>query len=244
MKSCRILCALTLLCLLLAACGNEAATADGETVPVTTESEKDARVRLCVKTAREQTFRYTDKDGNTVSTLYRTPALRFETAEAKAVNAEITERYEPLYDAAVEAAATYKNPDPQEIDYKGYVNDDVVSLVITREGAGHDLSYDVYNYNKTTGTRMDSAAVLAYLNREYDEILATLRDALQADYTAKFSEEAFPDSYYDRLYYTLSEESLSNAQFFLNEDAELFAICTEYADIGDGEFQVLLSLAT
>ena len=31
---------------------------------------------------------------------------------------------------------------------------------------------------------------------------------------------------------------------FLNEDAELYAICTEYADVGDGEFQVLLSLAT
>jgi len=120
----------------------------------------------------------------------------------------------------------------------------VVSLVITREGAGHDLSYDVYNYNKTTGTRMDSAAVLAYLNREYDEIIATLQDALQADYTAKFSEEAFPDSYYDCLYRTLSEEALSKAQFFLNEDAELYAICTEYADVGDGEFQVLLSLAT
>lgn len=244
MKSCRILCVLTLLCLLLAACGSKAEADSGETVPVTTESAKDALVRLCVKTAREQTFRYTDKNGNTVSTLYRTPALCFETAEAKAINAEITERYEPLYDAAVEAAATYKNPDPQGIDYKGTVNDDVVSLVITRESDNHDLSYDVYNYNKTTGTRMDGAAVLAYLNREYDEILTTLQDALQADYTAKFSEEAFPDNYYDLFYYTLSEESLANAQFFLNEDAELYAICTEYADVGDGEFQVLLSLAT
>ena len=119
-----------------------------------------------------------------------------------------------------------------------------VSLVITCEGDNHDLSYDVYNYNKTTGTRMDSAAVLAYLNREYDEIITTLQDALQADYTAKFSEEAFPDNYYDLFYYTLSEESLASAQFFLNEDAELYAICTEYADVGDGEFQVLLSLAT
>ena len=64
----------------------------------------------------------------------------------------------------MEAAATYKNPDPQAIDYKGTVNDDVVSLVITCEGDNHDLSYDVYNYNKTTGTRMDSAAVLAYLH--------------------------------------------------------------------------------
>ena len=154
MRSCSLICALALLCLLFAACGSHAEADGGETVPVTTESEKDARVRLCVKTAREQTFAYTDKNGNTVSTLYRTPALRFETAEAKALNAEITARYEPLYDAAVEAAATYKNPDPQAIDYKGTVNDDVVSLVITCEGDNHDLSYDVYNYNRTPCKRI------------------------------------------------------------------------------------------
>ena len=67
---------------------------------------------------------------------------------------------------------------------------------------------------------------------------------MEEDYLAKFKEEKFPDDYYYQLDLTISDEAVRRSQMFLNADAELYAVCVEYAGVGDGEYSVLISLAT
>lgn len=234
-----------LLCLTLCACGSQAkgggdTPPPAVTVPTDWQMNDDAEVAVHVKAGREQTFTCTDKNKNTVSCTYSLPALTDKTDGAKAVNADISAKYDGLFAKAQEAAAQNKMPEPESIRYSAYVNDDIVTLVITGEGQGHNLSYNVYNYNKATGKQLDNAALLQYLQRDYDKTFAALSKALEADYVAKFKPENFPDDYYYQLDLTVGDEGIKQSQLFLNSEAELYAVCTEHAGVGNGTFQVLI----
>ena len=247
MKSYKLLCAVLLLILTLTACGEKKAhdvPPVNTTVPVTTRPKESSKVLDCVGFGREQMFRYTDKNKNEVSVVYRIPKLRFDTPDAQAINEEITQRYTPLYNKAGQTAAEKRMPEPISIDYSAFVNDDIVTLLIKSEEQGHNMDYDVYNYNKKTGKRLDNAGLLRYLQRDYEDTFASLKTALEADYLSKFKEENFPDDYYVRLENTTGDEAIKKSSLFLNGQAELYAACTEYAGVGDGEFQVLISLAS
>lgn len=246
MKIYKLLCA-ALLCLLLAACNNGGGESTSSeppeeitTVPVTTKPTEPSKVTDCVAVGREETFKYTDKNKNEVSVTYRVPSLRFDTAAAKAINAEITARYTDAFTSAYQATAAGTAPEYAGINYSAFVNDDIVTLLITEESAGHSLSYRVFNYNKTTGERLDNDGLLNYLGLEPDEAYSELQTALKADYTSKFKEENFPKDYYYKLELTAGDEAVRESQLFLNADAELYAVCKEYAGVGSGEFSVLI----
>lgn len=249
MKTYKYILIAALMCLLLSACnGGDSGSSDSPqeitTVPVTTLSIESSEVNSCVRVGREETFSYTDKNENTVSVVYRIPALTFDTPDAQKINNEIANEYNEAFSAAFEAASAKKSPEYSGIDYNAYVNDDIVSLVITEESSGHRLSYRVYNYNRSTGKQLDNEGLLAYLQRDADETYKELQSALEEDYLAKFKEEKFPDDYYYQLDLTISDEAVRRSQMFLNADAELYAVCVEYAGVGDGEYSVLISLAT
>ena len=146
------------------------------------------------------------------------------------------------YNCAKEAESNNKTPAYDSIDYEAYVNDDIVSIKITAENAGHNLSYSVYNYNKTTGKRLDNEKLLSYLQRDSESTYSDLKQALEDDYTSKFKYENFPDDYYYQMELTVGDEAVRQSQLFLNKEAELYAVCTERASVGSGEFQVLISL--
>ena len=250
MKNYKYILLAALMCLLLSACNGEKNSGSPDapqeiaTVPVTTRAPESSEVLDCVKVGREETFSYTDKNKNTVSVVYRIPALKFDTPDAEKINSEITSRYTEAFSAAFEAASAKKSPEYSGIDYSAYVNDDIVSLVITEESSAHNLSYVVYNYNKTTGKQLDNEGLLNYLQRDPDEAYARLQKALEEDYTSKFKEEKFPDDYYYQLDLTVGDEAIRQSQMFLNGDAELYAVCVEHAGVGVEEFSVLISLAT
>ena len=155
-----------LMCLLLSACnGGDSGSSDSPqeitTVPVTTFSIESSEVSSGVRVGREESFSYTDKNKNTVSVVYRIPALTFDTPDAEKINNEIANEYNEAFSAAFEATSAKKSPEYSGIDYSAYVNDDIVSLVITEESSGHRLSYRVYNYNKSTGKQLDKEVLLA-----------------------------------------------------------------------------------
>ncbi len=248
MKTYKYILIAALMCLLFSAChdGDNGGSADAPqeitTVPVTTRAPESSEISSCVRVGREETFSYTDKNKNTVSVIYRIPALTFDTPDAQKINSEISDEYSEAFSAAFEAASAKKSPEYSGINYNAYVNDDIVSLVITEESSGHKLSYRVYNYNKTTGKQLDNEGLLAYMHRDADETYAELKTALEADYLAKFKEENFPDDYYYQLDLTTGDEAIRKSRMFLNADAELYAVCVEYAGVGDGEYSVLISV--
>ena len=225
MKNFKMLLILLLLCFILTACNNKGRGGSEPepvtTVPASTVPQKSSAVNDCVAAAREETFTCTDKNKNTVETTYRIPALKFDTPDALEINGDIQKRYSDAFSEAKEAESNNKTPAYDSIDYEAYVNDDIVSIKITAENAGHNLSYSVYNYNKT---------------------YSDLKQALEDDYTSKFKYENFPDDYYYQMELTVGDEAVMQSQLFLNKEAELYAVCTERASVGSGEFQVLISL--
>lgn len=247
MKNFKLLLILLLLCLILTACNNKgsgiSASEPVTTVPASTVPANSSAVNDCVAAARVETFTCTDKNKNTVKTTYRIPALKFDTPDALEINGDIQKRYSDAFSEAKEAAGNNKTPAYDSIDYEAYVNDDIVSIKITAENAGHNLSYSVYNYNKTTGKRLDNEKLLSYLQRDSESTYSDLKQALEDDYTSKFKYENFPDDYYYQMELTVGDEAVRQSQLFLNKEAELYAVCTERASVGSGEFQVLISLA-
>ena len=246
MKTFKLLLIAIPLCFILTACHNDERSSSAPqpltTVPVTTKSTESSAVNDCVTTAREETFICTDKNKNTVETVYRIPALKFDTPDALAINGDIQKQFSEAFSAAKEAESGNKYPAYDSIDYKAYVNDDIVSIIITAEDSGHSLSYSVFNYNKTTGKRLGNKELLDYLQRDYDNTFSDLKQALEDDYTSKFKYENFPDDYYYQMELTVGDEALQKSQLFLNKQAERYAVCTEHASVGSGEFQVLISL--
>lgn len=248
MKTFKILTALIAVCALLGGCqsaetqpeSNNATAASDATSPTETQSAEMTPDNY-VTDGRGETFTYTDKGGSEHETVYRIPKLTFTTDGAQSINAAIAEQYSADFEAAEQATAA---PAYTSIDYGAYVNDDIISLLITAEDQTHHFTYSVYNYNKKTGKQLDNAGLLTYLQRDYDQTFSDLKTALQDDYTSKFQFENFPDDYYYQMEMTVGDEAIQQSSLFLNENGELYAICTERVSLGDGEFQVMISAAT
>lgn len=238
------------LCLLLGACSADESSSE-PSVPETTAvalttnaNDKDqSKVHDCVTAAREEKFTCTDKNKNTVETVYRIPALCFNTPDALAINKEIEDKFNEDFSAAKAASSKNKYTAFDSIDYTANLNDDILSIIIIAENSKHNLSYSVYNYNKATGKRLDNKGLLEYLQRDYDQTMAQLKERLEDDYTSKFKYENFPKDYYYQMELSVGDEAIAQSQLFLNEEADLYAVCIEHASVGEGEFSVLISLA-
>ena len=244
MKSFKIVCAALLTALMLCACQSPARELPPEitTVPVMQSPSLKKAVESYVATGREQTFTYTDKNDAEIACVYRVPALRDDSDGAKAINAAIAAAYEDLFMQAQVAVNNNREPEPISIRYDAYLNDDIVTLLITSEGQGHLLHCRAFNYNKTTREQLDNEGLLRYVQCDSDSAYAALKKALTEDYMSKFKPEDFPDDYYYQLELTVGDEALREAQLFLNADAALYAVCTEHADVGSGAFEVLVAV--
>ena len=85
------------LCVVFSACGN------GEQ-PVTTTAPEvvihAAKDKNKVSVAREESFEYTDNNGNSYSASYRIPSINLDSEDAEEANEEITDRYTPDFEKA------------------------------------------------------------------------------------------------------------------------------------------------
>ena len=234
----KVIISAAMLCVFLAACQNSPqkteSVSNETTAPTETAEPTTSPVPSeFVVTGQEKTF--ADSDGKN-ETVFKIPKLNFDTADAKAINSAINERYGAAFEAE-QGKSEYSS-----INYNAYLNDDIISLLITAEKKGHAIDYGVYNYNKTTGEKLDNSGLLDYLKLSGSDVYEELKEALQDDYTSKFKYEDFPDDYYYQLEMTVGDEAIAQSQMFLNGDAELYAACTERASVGAGEFEVLIAI--
>ncbi len=246
MKSFKLCLAALLLCLSLCACqggADSAAETTAATEPAT-EAETEPPAGAPVVVGKEETFSYTDKQNGAQNATYKLPSLQFSTPDAQRINREIEEQYAAVFETAAQEQSSQAALSVTSLDYDANVNDDVASVVIKTETQAHTVSYTVYNFNIATGNQLYNAGLLSYLQLDYDQTFASLKEALEDDYYSKFKVENFPDDYYYQLDRTTNSDALQQSQLFLNSDGILYAVCTEYAGVGAGEFQVLLKVYT
>ena len=203
---------------------------------VTAAAEPDAPVTE----GRKELFTFTDSAKNTYTATYRLPALNYQTEDALAINREIEALYDDAFKTAAKEQSEQKPLSVGGIDFESNINGSVISLVIKSEDAVHTLSYSVFNYDRSEGRRLDNSGLLAFLQLDEDATYDRLTAALEEDYFGKFKYESFPDDYYYRLDQSAGASAIRESKLFLNENGELYALCTEYASVGKGTFQVLI----
>lgn len=240
-----LLCAL--ICAMLCACG-EAEESSHEYYQIVTDAPTEPEetepngAQAYVKTAREESFTFEDKDGNEETDSYRIPKITVNTKDAKAINDEIAKKYKQAFENAAKSSGKGEAPKITEISYESYLTEDVLSIVVMRTDDSHSVDYGVYNYNIEKDKRLDNKGIAEYMGRDYSEITAAAKDSLQNDYVSKFKYDNFKDDYYINYEKTLSDENIENSMLFFDNSTGLCAICKEYASVGEGEFNVKIKV--
>lgn len=118
----------------------------------------------------------------------------------------------------------------------------MLSIVIRRVYFSHAVDYTVYNLDVKTGTRLGSEELCAEIGRRYSDVRRALTEKLEEDYNTKYQTASHPQNYEENHRKTVSEDNVSDAALFLDDNGALNAICKEYANVGAGVFSVVLQL--
>lgn len=238
MKRIGIIALIAALCVVFSACG------DGEEPVTTTAPEvviQAAKNKNKVSVMREESFEYTDNNGNSYSASYRIPSINLDSEDAEDANAEITEKYTPDFEKAEQESASRIGLTCDSLDYERFENGDVLSVVIRRVYYSHAVDYSVYNFNSKTGALLKNSDVAKAAKLSSDEVNETIKKELEKDYVSKYKNSK-PEKYDENLEKTLSEENIGKTMLYLGKDGRLTAICKEYASVGAGEFSVVLTI--
>lgn len=238
MKRIGIAALIAALCVIFSACGS------GKEPIATTAPEvviQAAKEKNKVSAAREESFEYTDNNGNSYSATYRIPSINLDSEDAEEATEEISDKYTPDFEKAEQESASRTGLTCDSLDYEKFENKGVLSVVIRRVYFSHAVDYSVYNFNSKTGESLSDSEVAKAAKLTAEEVQETLQKELKKDYAAKYKNSK-TEKYEENLKKTLSEDNLGKAMLYLGKDGKLTAICKEYASVGAGEFSVVLTL--
>ena len=102
---------------------------DPVTEPVQTEPNGAEKY---VEAAREESFVTEENSKTTETTTFRLPKITTGAKDAEAINSEILKTYEKDFEEAQKSTEEGKTPEVIDLSYESYLNDIVLSIVITR----------------------------------------------------------------------------------------------------------------
>lgn len=176
------------LCAALTACGNQRGN-DPE--PTQDKTYNDSLITEVL--SEEGTF--TDEFDQDWDYSYYIPQLVSDTADAKAINAEIMERFGDDVAAALESISASQMPQIyfEGISWRSWWNDSLLSLSVEAAGWVDNMSYQVYHYDFASGKRLTNAQVLDRFDVDEADFLAALRRAAAQTYDAAYAPWGVPE---------------------------------------------------
>lgn len=175
---------------------------------------------------------------------YRIPQIDVESEDAEKMNENIKEEYEKYYEEAIlnlEEGFDIAG----EIDYQGYVNGEILSVVAHRSVNGW-ISYSTYNINTTTGKKVENKELLEMkkLTEEkiQKEIIAYMQERVKSETYEGLTESEIKETQDYLLEEVHSIEINENTQFYLNNENHLCVVTTEYVIAGAGKYERLYDL--
>ena len=173
-----------------------------------------------IKIAKEKTLEYSSGHTHT----FCLPEVTFDTQDARDANSEIMDDFGEMMENLTTTSG-------YSLEYEAYLNEDVLSLVIFVRydgGSGFGLGY---NFDVTTGDRIDDETLCSIIGKSYDDVLDELCDALDEHFEKK--NLIGIDSRREQTY---SDENLQAAILYLNDSADLMAMIDVYASVGGGHW--------
>ena len=199
-----------------AAAVTEAAT-DAATEAVQTTEEPTRAADEFVRTVRVESWE-TKYGDETREYFCQQPELLIQSADADAINAEIAERCNKIFDA-------YDSGKPMEdfskgAEYKAYLNGKTLSLVfIDRAPVNQSVYYYVYNIDVESGSRLDDAELIARSGKRVAEYFDAKTAGMQGGMDtviAKCREKTLSDEYLGKAQYYLADRNTLSAVFAYN----------------------------
>lgn len=220
-----------------------AATAAVTTVAPTTEAPA-RRVEDYVITAKERqiayngAFQLTGEEPRTSETATaRLPELRLDNPDAAAVNAEIHERLDSLFNGYDNNG--YVNA---RADYTAALNgNQILSLAVeTRSVDTPNSFFMVYNFNVETGNRLTRDEVAAIAGTTTQDVLGEIIDDINTRCDNLDVSGGMLDQMERSRTRSLAQENLDQAQFFFDENGVLNAVYRYYWIAGAENYGALL----
>ena len=220
-----------------------AATVAVTTVAPTTEAPV-RRVEDYVITAKERqiayngAFQLTGEEPRTSETATaRLPELRLDNPDAAAVNAEIHERLDSLFNGYDNNG--YVNA---RADYTAALNgNQILSLAVeTRSVDTPNSFFMVYNFNVETGNRLTRDEVAAIAGTTTQDVLGEIIDDINTRCDNLDVSGGMLDQMERSRARSLAQENLDQAQFFFDENGVLNAVYRYYWIAGAENYGALL----
>ena len=173
---------------------------------------------------------------------YKAPFINLNSDYVKSTNDEIKKIYDDavkVFNSGIENNISYI--DTFKYDY--YINDDILSLVLTTGYGGTDEVY--YNYNifvidLKTGNKVVLDDILKYKNIDKEIFDEKVKNKIIEEYDNFYLNINKEDKLYKNYYETLKEETLNkfgdgvNNQYFINENGTINVVVTISYPAGRG----------
>jgi hypothetical protein len=176
----------------------------------------------------------------------RMPQLSMSSADAKAINDDIHNKYQSLFDAM----AGFKDGTAvSRTDYVACLNDNILSIVIeTRTVDSPSSGFNVYNINVETGQRLSSDEVVALSNIDTEKAQSGVKAAMTAEYD-KIKEVTGVDNEAVKTAEnkSLTDDNLAKTVYYFDKSRKLTSVYTFYQVAGaetTGKIQTLDAVKT
>lgn len=165
---------------------------------------------------------------------YNIPQVNINSSDAQVINDEINSKLKKEYDdvkkALEESKGEYIASMFEEIDYKYYINDNILSLFIYSKGeVESDSDYYIYNIDIYTGKKVSNEDILKIKQLNEETFKSKMIDAfksLEKHMTdGSHGSDEFAKNQYNKNISNLKESSLDSYQIYLNDKKEL---CSKY----------------
>ena len=268
MKKLILILAFLMICLTLNACNapkEEPATepptqqvTEAETEPTTeppTEPTTEPEPTIDLENLVTDAYSYVLDVGSGVTLNYNIPQINLDTEAVAQINSEI---YSHLYDETMQecvfASLEIGNDIPicLEISYEWYINDDILSLVITEELDADIINYIAYNLYISEGIEASNEYIILSKMSSLQEYRDTVKEALGsmvwnsygdmiALWQSNNADEMLAEARYV-LESTISVENIDACAPYLGENGDLYIIGDVYSLAGASKYSHIVNL--
>lgn len=157
----------------------------------------------------------------------RLPEILLDSDDAAAANAEIMAQYGAYVD------------DPEShnyvgaLDYEAYLNQNVLSVLITGKLDGGNSFGQCYTFDVTTGKELSNEELCSLTGRDHSAASSTLKTNLTSYYDEKYSNLPANDELRNQ---TLSDQNVGASKMYLDGSDKLMALVQTFAAVGGGKW--------
>lgn len=184
---------------------------------------------------------YKDSVGNDNAFSYRVPQINIDSHDAEIINSEINNRFASVYDELLENKKKGVSNDIIRIDYKAYLNGDILSVSVWKVYSWEYTDYNAYNINARTGKRLSNADLIGMTGYNNDEFYEFLKKLNTEYFENMYNNYSLPD--YEYFYqYNISDELLNlDIPMYIGEDGYLYVVSNIASVAGASSYEHIIN---